>query len=197
MKKVVSAVLLLFVAASVAYLIVGESRSRSEPSQDGSPAGAAKPLPGKAESQPSGSSAEPVEHKRTLVAYYFHRIQRCRKCLTMEAYAEEALQEGLPAAVESGEVTWLAVNVEEPENEHYPKDPEFKKKFGPRGVIHSFAGGKIKDTGPLTKKRMETIDEEVNAKALDFMERAAKADKPFFQRFIGYGDHKLRIDYIH
>ena len=69
---------------------------------------------------------------------------------------------------------------EEPENEHYPKDPEFKKKFGPRGVIHSFADGRIEDTGPLTKKRMETIDEEVNAKALDFMERAAKADKPFF-----------------
>ena len=69
---------------------------------------------------------------------------------------------------------------EEPENEHYPKDPEFKKKFGPRGVIHSFADGRIEDTGPLTKKRMETMDEEVNAKALDFMERAAKADKPFF-----------------
>jgi arylsulfatase len=69
---------------------------------------------------------------------------------------------------------------EEPENVDYPKDPAFKKRFGPRGVIHSFAGGKITDTGPLTRKRMETIDEEVNAKALDFMERARKADKPFF-----------------
>ena len=69
---------------------------------------------------------------------------------------------------------------EEPENPDYPKDPEFKKKFGPRGVIHSFADGRITDTGPLTRKRMETIDEEVTAKALDFMERAKKADKPFF-----------------
>ena len=69
---------------------------------------------------------------------------------------------------------------EEPENEHYPKDPEFKKKFGPRGVIHSFSDGRTEDTGPLTRKRMETIDEEVNAKALDFMERAAEAEKPFF-----------------
>ena len=69
---------------------------------------------------------------------------------------------------------------EEPENADYPKNPEFKKKFGPRGVIHSFADGRITDTGPLTKKRMETIDEEVNAKAIDFMERAKKADKPFF-----------------
>jgi arylsulfatase A-like enzyme len=69
---------------------------------------------------------------------------------------------------------------EEPENVDYFKNPELKKRFGPRGVIHSFAGGKITDTGPLTRKRMETIDEEVNAKALDFMERAKKADKPFF-----------------
>jgi arylsulfatase len=69
---------------------------------------------------------------------------------------------------------------EEPENADYPKNPEFKKKFGPRGVIHSFADGRTTDTGPLTKKRMETIDEEVTAKALDFMERAKKADKPFF-----------------
>ncbi|MFT5904602.1 MAG: arylsulfatase A-like enzyme [Cryomorphaceae bacterium] len=69
---------------------------------------------------------------------------------------------------------------EEPESPDYPTNPEFKKKFGPRGVIHSIADGKIQDTGPLTKKRMETIDEEVNVKALDFLERAKKADKPFF-----------------
>ncbi len=69
---------------------------------------------------------------------------------------------------------------EEPENPDYPKNPDFKKKFGPRGVIHSFADGRITDTGPLTRKRMETIDEEVNEKALDFLERAKKADKPFF-----------------
>jgi arylsulfatase len=69
---------------------------------------------------------------------------------------------------------------EEPEHPDYPKNPEFKKRFGPRGVIHSFADGRITDTGPLTRKRMETIDEEVNAKALDFMDRAKKANKPFF-----------------
>ena len=69
---------------------------------------------------------------------------------------------------------------QEPENPDYPKNPEFKKKFGPRGVIHSFADGRITDTGPLTIKRMETIDMEVTAKALDFMERAKKENKPFF-----------------
>jgi arylsulfatase A-like enzyme len=69
---------------------------------------------------------------------------------------------------------------EEPENSDYPKDPEFRKKFGPRGVIHSFADGRIEDTGPLTKKRMETIDEETLAAAKEFITRQAKADKPFF-----------------
>jgi len=69
---------------------------------------------------------------------------------------------------------------EEPEHPDYPKDSGFKKRFGPRGVIHSFADGRVTDTGPLTRKRMETIDEEVNAKAVEFMERAKKDDKPFF-----------------
>ena len=69
---------------------------------------------------------------------------------------------------------------QEPEHPDYPKDPEFRKKFGPRGVISSSADGKIEDTGPLTIKRMETVDEEVTAKALDFMDRAHTAKKPFF-----------------
>ncbi len=69
---------------------------------------------------------------------------------------------------------------EEPENEDYPKDPEFRKKFGPRGVINSTADGKIEDTGPMTRKRMETADEEFLARSLDFIERAHKAGKPFF-----------------
>src|SRR5271170_1553950 len=85
---------------------------------------------------------------------------------------------------------------EEPELRDYPKDPAFHQKFGPRGVMDSKATnvddptvdprfgkvGKqvIKDTGPLTKKRMETIDDDTAARAVDFMERQSKADKPFF-----------------
>ena len=69
---------------------------------------------------------------------------------------------------------------EEPETEFYPKDPEFHRKFGPRGVIRSTSDGKIEDTGPLTRKRMETADEEFLAASLDFIDRAHKADKPFF-----------------
>ena len=72
---------------------------------------------------------------------------------------------------------------EEPENEDYPKGPEFRKRFGPRGVIHSWAdangGQRIEDTGPLTKKRMETIDEETSKAAMGFIEQQHKAGKPF------------------
>ena len=85
---------------------------------------------------------------------------------------------------------------EEPENVDYPKNPAFKAKFGPRGVMHCFATekddptddprfGKVgkqtcEDTGPLTRKRMETVDEEVTAGAIKFMDRASKENKPFF-----------------
>ena len=85
---------------------------------------------------------------------------------------------------------------EEPELPDYPKDPEFLKNFGPRGVLDCVASAKndptddprfgkvgkqvCKDTGPLTKKRMETVDDEIAAKAEDFIKRQAKAGKPFF-----------------
>src|SRR5512138_683845 len=72
---------------------------------------------------------------------------------------------------------------EEPENPDYPKDPAFRQKFGPRGVLKSFADGRIENTGPLTKKRMETIDEEFLAAAKDFMERKTTEGKPWFCYF--------------
>jgi arylsulfatase len=78
---------------------------------------------------------------------------------------------------------------EEPENSDYPTDPAFRKKYGPRGVIRSSADGKIEDTGPLTKKRMETVDDETVAAAKKFIERAVKADKPFFVWWSGTRMH--------
>jgi arylsulfatase len=72
---------------------------------------------------------------------------------------------------------------EEPENPDYPRDPEFRKRYGPRGVLHSYADGKIENTGPLTTKRMETIDTEFLAAAKDFINRQHRANKPWFCYF--------------
>ncbi len=85
---------------------------------------------------------------------------------------------------------------EDPEDPDYPKDPRFKAKFGPRGVLHCWATDKddatneprwgrvgkqkIKDTGPLTRKRMETVDDEIAVKAVDFIKRQNKSGTPFF-----------------
>jgi arylsulfatase A-like enzyme len=85
---------------------------------------------------------------------------------------------------------------EEPENPDYPKTPAFAERFGPRGVLHCYASAKddptvdgrfgrvgkqtIEDTGHLTRKRMETIDEEITDGALKFMDKAHKQGKPFF-----------------
>ncbi|MEG6508644.1 arylsulfatase [Methyloligella sp. 2.7D] len=85
---------------------------------------------------------------------------------------------------------------EEPENEDYPKDPKFRETFGPRGVLHTYATdtddetvdprfgkvGKqtIEDTGPLTKKRMETIDDETVQAAIAFITKQVEAGVPFF-----------------
>ncbi|MES2790474.1 MAG: arylsulfatase [Planctomycetota bacterium] len=72
---------------------------------------------------------------------------------------------------------------EEPEQRTYPTEqdiPGFKKQFGPRGVVKSTADGNVQDTGPLNKKRMETIDDETSDAAIDYIQRQAKANKPFF-----------------
>ena len=82
---------------------------------------------------------------------------------------------------------------EEPENADYPKNPEFLKKFGPRGVLHTWADGKggqkIENTGLLTKKRMETIDDETIAAAKTFIRNQVKAGRPFFTWWNGTRMH--------
>ncbi|UCE61623.1 MAG: hypothetical protein JSU63_07715 [Phycisphaerales bacterium] len=137
-KNVVSIVLLLFVVVSVVYLVAGESRSQSEPNQGASPAavkepevqtpqaGASPVTPQAANhaEEDAGASMDPAEPQHKLIAYYFHRTQRCRTCLKIEAYAEEALKDTFPEALQSGELEWHVVNVEEPQNEHFVQDYE-------------------------------------------------------------------------
>jgi arylsulfatase len=76
---------------------------------------------------------------------------------------------------------------EEPETYYYPKDPEFRKNYGPRGVLHAWSDGKggqkIEDTGPLTRARMPTVDLEIYAAANQFIDAQVKEKKPFFVWF--------------
>ena len=78
---------------------------------------------------------------------------------------------------------------EEPELIDYPKDPDFRKKWGPRGVIKSAADGTIEDTGPLTKKRMETVDDETVVAAIDFIKRKTDEGTPWFVWWSGTRMH--------
>ncbi len=82
---------------------------------------------------------------------------------------------------------------EEPEDEDYPKDPKFRERYGPRGVLHCKSDGKggqsIEDTGPLTKKRMETCDEEIVEHASRFIREAHAKGQPFFVWFNTTGMH--------
>ncbi len=75
---------------------------------------------------------------------------------------------------------------EEPELRDYPPEkdfPNFKEHFAPRGVLHTYADGRIEDTGPLTKKRMETIDDEILEVASEWLDRKTAEDNPFFLWF--------------
>jgi len=81
---------------------------------------------------------------------------------------------------------------EEPEHPDYPTDeevPDFSERFGPRGVIHSWADGRVEDTGPLTRERMKTIDDEIVPEASRFIRDAVAADTPFFVWFNTTGMH--------
>jgi arylsulfatase len=76
------------------------------------------------------------------------------------------------------------LNAEEaPEDPDYPKGANYRKRYGPRGVIHSYADGKIEDSGPLTRKRMESVDDEFLAASLKFIDKAHNEGKPFFVWF--------------
>lgn len=76
---------------------------------------------------------------------------------------------------------------EEPENPDYPKDPKFRERFGPRGVLHTWSTGegkqKIENTGALTIKRMETVDEEFLSEGLKWLDKQAADKKPFLFYF--------------
>jgi len=109
MKNFVAIVLLLFVAVSVGYLVLGEGRSTEV---------LADPSAKAADNAPTVSDKQaPLLH-----VYYFHVTSRCTTCLTIERYAKEAIEEAFASQLESGRIRWQAVNYDEPAHEHFVKE---------------------------------------------------------------------------
>jgi len=120
MKGVVTIILLLFVAASVTYFVVGEARSKAVPLDPAVNSDQMRPVASeslRATSNPSDKKQPPE-----LAAYYFHGTSRCATCLTMEQYAREAIEGAYHIQLENGRVRWQAVNYDEPANEHFVKE---------------------------------------------------------------------------
>jgi hypothetical protein len=123
LKSVATVVLLLFVATSVIYLIVDGSRAQTEGAGENS-----KTAVSTAVALPPDSGGDAEKPKRRVVAYYFHGTARCQTCRSIEQYAHEALETGFPEALQSGTLEWRAVNVEDPEHQHFIDDYELRAK---------------------------------------------------------------------
>ncbi len=149
MKNATTIVLLIFVVVTIGYLVIGDRgdgsvapRDAAAPTMQSSPVGskaveideptkAIELVAGDEPEETAGQVAETAtdtaadaKSSYKIIAYYFHRTQRCHTCLTMEAYAAQALKDGLSDAFESGTLEWRTVNVEEPENEHFVMEYE-------------------------------------------------------------------------
>jgi len=105
-RRLVAAALLLFVVASVGFLVAEQLARR----------------PGAAQSASARDTAPAMAPRRTVVAYYFHASVRCVTCRTIEAYARDAIETGFAGALRSGALQWRPTNVEEPGNEHFIQD---------------------------------------------------------------------------
>lgn len=121
-RKAITAVLLLFVACSIVFLVASETRT----STDGTapvPATASTGTPQPLNSTTEGTALVPVDASRAeTVVYYFHGTMRCPTCLKMEQYAREAVEKAFVAEINAGRIAWQALNYDEPANEHFLKE---------------------------------------------------------------------------
>jgi hypothetical protein len=174
-KNIVSVVLLLFVAASVVYLIAGErgpgtESNKAGPTETSATTTSAQPgietpsetaVTSAQASDAPATAEEQAAPQHKLIAYYFHRTQRCSTCLKMEAYAEDALRAGFPEAFTSGELEWRAVNIELPKNEHFIQEYELAASAL---VMAWFENGEQKQWRDLGRV-WELVGEELEFKA--------------------------------
>jgi hypothetical protein len=127
-KRILTVLLFAFVVFSLGYLFGKEAGIASVPPPAGggfAGAGAGADVPaGTAPGPAPGTSGEadpapPAPPRHQVVAYYFHATKRCEKCNTIEAYSHEAITQGFPERVASGEIRWEVVDMDQPWNQHF------------------------------------------------------------------------------
>jgi len=137
-KSIITAVLLMFVAASVVYLVVKETGGKA--AQNPAPSGTILSVSGE---HPRGATLPPDKAEASkVVAYYFHGNARCTTCRTIESYAKEAIETKLADAIKDGRLEWRIVNVEEPGNEHFVQDFQLVTRSV---VLERLANGKRRE----------------------------------------------------
>lgn len=120
-RKAITAVLLLFVAGSIVFLVASETRTATD---------VTAPVPATASTETSqrlgSSTVSPAPHSTSrgaeTVVYYFHGTMRCPTCLKMEQFARQAVEEAFDAEINAGLIAWQASNYDEPANEHFLKE---------------------------------------------------------------------------
>jgi hypothetical protein len=123
-RHLVTVVLLVFVAASVAYLVFKESKeNKPEPS-----AGEAEAVDDLGRLVTEGGANDSGESGNLVIAYYFLTTKRCPTCRKIESYTAESIETAFAGQLKSGELEFHAVNVDEPENEHYIDDYQLTTK---------------------------------------------------------------------
>jgi len=151
-KTIVTSILLLFVVACVVVLVAKEIQkqpeSRSDITDNPTPPGSGE------------AAAAAGDTGQKIIAFYFHGHKRCQTCLSIEAYAREALESGFPEALKKGRLEWRAVNMEEQSNQHYVD--EYQLSFS--SLILSSSNGKqdskwknLNEIWPLVHNKEEFI----------------------------------------
>jgi hypothetical protein len=157
-KSIVTTALLLFVAASVVYLLVKETGGN--PDQNAQ-SGTASSRMGQEHETAALASAENATAADKVVVYYFHGDVRCMTCRTIEAYTKEAIDVDFADALKDGRMEWRVVNVEAPGNDHYVKDFQLSTRSV---VLERLADGKAREW-----KNLERVWELIRGDKEDFL----------------------------
>jgi len=138
-KKIVTAVLLLFVASSVGWLVVREVRDPPKPDGDRNGATASPAVSSPVVSSPATSPRNTAAPQERVIVYYFHGMMRCATCRSIEAYTRETVESAFAEELRSGRLKMRVVNIDKPVNRHFVGEYELSTRSV---VLVRMSGGK-------------------------------------------------------